>query len=282
MIGYFYAIAAYLIWGFLPLYWNLLDSLSSFSLLFFRVAWSLVTAAAVMLFLRKKFKITFGGLKRHFGFIVLTGLLLAGNWLIFLYALSSGHLQDASLGYYINPLVSIFLGMILFKEKLDRLEIIALLLALAGVIWLTVELGRFPWISVLLAGSFATYGFAKKRVPLQVIPTLTIEMAVVLPVLLLLSLFINTGLSLPATPVVLISILAGPFTILPLLFFSLAAKSIPLSAMGFLQFIAPTLMLIISVFVFKEGFPLNKLPAFIMVWAALVMYSLVQFRKMRK
>lgn len=282
--GYFFAVLAYLIWGLSPLFWKQLDQQPAFRLLIYRIFWSLLFVWLYLAILKKK--ICFTNLKKEWLRILISCLLLSGNWIIYIFAVNSGFLQDASLGYYINPLISVFLGMFFLKEKLKPAEWAALTCAMAGVVYLTIHVGRFPWISLALAFSFGFYGLLKKRSALTAVPGLAMELLFVLPFLLGYILLQPGGPGAMVKDIagytpgtILLIIFTGPLTVIPLVLFGLAVARIKLSAVGFLQFLAPTLMLVISIIVFKEDFPVSKLPGFLLVWLALGIYIGLRFKR---
>ncbi len=282
--GYIYAILAYFLWGLSPIFWKQLQHLPTTEILIYRIFCSFIFIWIYILIF--KIKIDFKTLKKKWLYVFISSLLLTSNWIIYIFAVNNGFLQDASLGYYINPLISIFLGMLFLKEKLKKAEWAALICAGLGVVYLSIQLEGIPWISFALALSFGTYGLLKKRSSFTSLPGLTMELTFILPILLVFFFLGSEGVNTIQNRIenvslltVILIILTGPITIIPLVLFGKSVGRIKLSAIGFLQFIAPTLMLIISILLFKEPFPIEKLPGFIMVWAALIIYIVISFNK---
>lgn len=217
------------------------------------------------------------GRRRELLMLLGAGILVSANWFVYVFAVTGGRTVEASLGYYINPLVSVLLGMLFLGERLSKLQRYALALATAGVAYLTVELGYLPWVSLFLAFSFGFYGLVKKHVTVSSMQGLAVEMLAVAPVALFLALrsvAAGTAAFLGEDPVVTLMLVGGGLvTIFPLMLFANAAVRIPLSSVGFIQYLAPTLMFLIGVFIFGEPFPLTRLPGFILVWIALGIYT---------
>jgi chloramphenicol-sensitive protein RarD len=282
-IGVISAAWSYLIWGLLPIYWKLVDVVSSDEILANRVVWSFVFMVVLLAITKKisRLKETLQQLwahKKQMVSLILASLLISCNWFIYIWAVNSDHLIEASLGYYINPLVSVLLGLIILKEKLNIPQIASLVLATIGVLVLTLNYGSFPWISITLAVSFGLYGLAKKMIKVDSAIGLTLETMIVTPlgVIYMVYLFLQGNSSFftisPTIDMLLIG--AGAATATPLLFFAIGARKIPLSTLGFLQYIAPTISLILGVFVYGEHFSKSHLLAFVFIWSALTIYSL--------
>lgn len=279
-LGILYATAAYILWGFLPVYWKLVENVPAGEILAHRIIWSFVFMLVIVTCVRKwvpfirELTVIIRDKKKLIG-ISLAGLIVSMNWLTYIWAVNSDHVVQASLGYYINPLVSILLGIIVLGERLSRRQIISCLLAAVGVIYLTVSFRVFPWVSIILAMTFAVYGLLKKTVDIDTMFGLTIETMVVTPIALIYL------LTLPETAFQLTNILtatnlllmgAGVVTAVPLLLFAAGAKRIPLNMVGFLQYVAPTIMLILGVFVYNEPFTRAHGVAFTLIWIALIIY----------
>lgn len=286
--GILFAAFAYILWGFLTIYWKAVGDISAGVILSHRIIWSFIFMILLLLITRKwrsfirECHAIIHNKKKFLGLIV-ASFVISGNWLIFIWAVNSDHVIQASLGYYINPLLSILLGIIVLKETLNKLEVFSVVLAGIGVLYLTVYYGVFPWISLLLALLFAIYGFVKKVVDIPSLYGLTLETFIVLPLAFLYLLMhptdagslINMWES-SLTSGLLIG--AGVVTAIPLLLFASGAKRIPLSMIGFLQYVAPTLMLIIGVFIYKEEFTSAHLVAFVCIWTALAIYTTAKIR----
>ncbi|HLR60808.1 MAG TPA: EamA family transporter RarD [Lentibacillus sp.] len=278
--GILYAVSAYFLWGFLPIYWKLLNDTSPDEILAHRILWSFIFMLVIVFAVRKwkpfvqEFKTIIKNKKQLIG-ITLASFVISLNWLTFIWAVNNDHVIQTSLGYYINPLVSILLGMIVLKESLTRRQLFAFILAGVGVVNLTFSYGVFPWVALVLAFSFAIYGLLKKTVDISAMFGLTIETMIVSPIALIYLLFIpdssiEPDIMFSTTGPLLIG--AGVATAVPLLLFATGARKIPLSMVGFLQYIAPTIILILGVFVYKETFSTAHLTSFALIWAALIIY----------
>ncbi|MGG3466366.1 EamA family transporter RarD [Neobacillus pocheonensis] len=281
--GVIHAGFSYLLWGLLPIYWKFLDNVNAKEILANRVFWSFIFMVVVLIFTKKwgQFIQTFKGFaqnKNQMYALIIASLLISVNWFIYIWAVNSGHMIEASLGYYINPLVSILLGMVVLKEKLSIPQYASFVLAGIGVVIITVSHGNFPWIAIALAVSFGLYGLAKKLIHVDSAVGLTLETLVVAPLaaIYIIILFFNKSNSFLTagfrTDLLLIG--AGAATAIPLLYFAKGAQKIPLSLLGILQYIAPTITLLLGVFVYNEHFSKIQLLAFIFIWTALTIYSL--------
>jgi chloramphenicol-sensitive protein RarD len=274
--GILLGVGAYVMWGFLPIYWKALDRVDSFEILAHRIVWS-VLFLAVVITLRRSWDQVRNLTARQLGRLLLAGALLAINWATYIWAVNHGHIIESSLGYFINPLLNVVFGVLILRERLEPGQRIAVGLAAIGVGYMTVRVGSLPWIALVLATSFALYGLLKKQLmSVGPIESLTVEVALLLlPALAFLTVrgidgsagFISDG---PRTTVLLV--LSGLATALPLLFFGAAAHRIKLITIGLLQYIAPTLQFLIGVFLYGEVVG-DRLPGFILVWLALVVYS---------
>ncbi|OIK16912.1 transporter [Bacillus sp. MUM 116] len=282
-MGAFHAGLSYFLWGLLPIYWKLIDQVNAMEILANRIFWSFIFMVLVLLLTRKwgLFVQTLKGFrqnKKQFFALAIASLLISINWLVYIWAVNSGHMLEASLGYYINPLVSVLLGMIVLKEKLTIPQYISFGLAAIGVLIISISHGKIPWIALTLALSFGLYGLAKKLINVESSVGLTLETLVVSPIAIVYMcfLFVNgTNSFLSAnTETDLLLIGAGAATAVPLLYFAKGAQKIPLSLLGFLQYIAPTLTLILGIFVYNEHFSKVQLLSFIFIWSALTVYSL--------
>jgi chloramphenicol-sensitive protein RarD len=286
-LGAIYAGFSYLLWGFLPVYWKFLDHLSADEILANRVFWSLVFMVFVLVFTKKwgalieNLKELVSNKKRLFA-LAIASMLISTNWFVYIWAVNSNQMVEASLGYYINPLVSVLLGMFVLKEKLSSVQYISFILAAIGVCIITFTYGRFPWIAMTLALSFGLYGLAKKLLKVDSAIGLTMETMIVTPVAVIYLVvlffkgsnsFFTEGLD---TDLLLMG--AGAATAIPLLYFAKGAQKIPLSMLGFLQYIAPTITLILGIFVYGEEFSKIQLLSFVFIWSALTVYSLSKTR----
>lgn len=281
-VGMAAALAAYTMWGFLPHYWKLIQVVPAFEILAHRFVWSFVFLVGLMLASRKipAFLEEVRGLLRQparAAGVVVTAMLITVNWGTYIWAVNAAHVVECSLGYYINPLVCVLLGILVLKEKLSFWQTLSLVLAAAGVLVLTVNFGAFPWIALTLAFSFGLYGLIKKMVRLGSVTGITLETLLISPLMLVylgsahgsgVGAFGNVA---PAVTGMLLG--AGVVTATPLVLFARAANRLPLSAVGFLQYISPTLMLILGVFLYHEPFTRTHWLAFILIWIALTVYS---------
>jgi chloramphenicol-sensitive protein RarD len=277
--GILAAVGAYTLWGLFPIYWRMLESLPALEILAHRVIWALAFMGILLIAQKDLYWIrSTVRNRRTMVTYAAAATLLAINWLTYIWAVNSGYVVEASLGYFINPLVNFLLGVIFFGEKLRGGQLVAVLLAVAGVVYLTVSYGSLPWISLVLAFTFGIYGLIKKAAPLESKHGFSLEAGILFVPALAFLLYQSaqgTGAFLqqgPATTLLLI--LAGLVTAIPLLLFGFAARNIPLSMLGFIQYIAPTLQFLLGVFVYNEPFPAARLIGFSMIWLALLLYTL--------
>jgi len=286
-------IAAYLIWGLLPIYWKLIESVHAGAVLAHRIIWSFIFMFLFILF-TKRLKQFWHECKaiihhrRNALIVISASLIISCNWLIFIWAVQSGYVIQASLGYYINPLVSVLFGVLFFKEKLTNAQTISTILAGIGVLYLTFSYGVFPWVSLSLAVSFAIYGVLKKWIDIESLFSLTLETILLFPIAIIYLVtvfgdsygFLNESFSTTA-----LLMASGVATAVPLLLFGISVQYIPLSTVGFLQYIAPTIMLFIGVFLYKEQFTFDHFITFMLIWISLALFmqsSLAERKKDRK
>lgn len=277
--GVIYTIAAFVAWGLLPLYWKYLESVPSDEILAHRIFWSFLFVAMILL-MKGRWKSIKSVLvnKKSLLCVLLCSLLISANWFIYIWAVTRGHVIEASMGYYINPLLSVAFGMVVLRERLTSMQNISLVLAIIGVAVLTIQYGKVPWIALSLAMTFALYGLAKKLVNVDALTGLALETVMVTPFALayLLSLEIKgTGAIGTSTGMVLLLLIcSGVATALPLLWFARGAKMVTLSMIGFFQYLAPSISLLLGVFVFKESFTMVHFISFTFIWCGLLLYSL--------
>lgn len=282
-IGAIYAGFSYVLWGLLPIYWKLIGEVNAKEILANRILWSFIFMVMVLLFTKKWGLLTqtfkgFAKNKKQMYALIIASLLISINWFVYIWAVNSGHMVEASLGYYINPLVSILLGTIVLKERLSAAQYISFVLAAVGVLIISISHGQIPWIALALAVSFGLYGLAKKLINVDSSVGLTLETAVVTPIAVLYMCFLffngtNSFIdSSVGTDLLLIG--AGVATAVPLLYFAKGAQKIPLSLLGFIQYISPTITLILGIFVYHEHFSKIQLLSFIFIWSALTIFSL--------
>jgi chloramphenicol-sensitive protein RarD len=272
------AAGAYFLWGLWPLYWRLLEQVPALQIMAHRVVWC---AAFVLSYLFIRYRLAWlaplRASPRVLAMLALSGSLIGGNWWLYIWAVNAGHVVETSLGYFINPLVSVSLGVVLLRERLNPRQWLAVAMAALGVVYLTIEFGRLPWIALALAASFAAYGLLRKTAQVDSVPGLAVETVILLlPALAILAM---TGLQSgalfgPGDPLTMaLLLLAGPGTALPLVWFAYGARRIPLSMVGILQYIAPSLQLLCGVLIFREPFTQTHLIGFGCIWAALAVYA---------
>lgn len=278
------AVAAFLMWGLLPVFWKQLDMVPSLELVAHRVVWSSVTLLPLLWALGGSG--TFGTAIRTPAIVVrqaLAAVLVAANWLGFVWAVTHGHMIESSLGYFLTPLVSVLLGVTLLGERLEPLEWLAVAIACSGVGWIAAGYRHLPWIALFLAATFSAYGLVKKTTPLDTLPSLTLEtLILLLPALGFLAHEHSAGQGHFATlgrGTDALLALTGPATALPLLCFTHAAKSIPLSTLGLLQYIGPTLQFLVGWLVYGEPFDRPRFVGFAIVWVALGLFAMQRFRR---
>ena len=279
--GVIYAAAAYSLWGILPIYWKLIDNVFSMEILANRIVWAFVLTILIVAATKQWNELkNITRDKKQMLYIFIASILIAINWGLYIWAVNADRIVDASLGYYINPLFAVALGVIIFKEKLNFWTGASITIAAIGVIIKAVQYGKIPWISLGLAVSFALYGAIKKSVKASSIVGLTLETTMLAPVAAIYIISRNaSGLGAfktEGTLVILLLMGAGIVTAVPLLLFASGAKRLPLSLIGFTQYISPTLSLLIGIFVYHEGFTAIDMVAFCFIWAALAIYSFSQ------
>ncbi len=278
------ALSAYILWGFAPIYFKLLTEIAAGEILMHRVIWSTVFLF-LMIIAMKKWTQLLSVLKQPKLLLQLTlsASFLAVNWFLFIWAVNNDHLLDASLGYYINPLFNVVLGMIFFHERLRRNQLIAVGLALSGVIVQLIALGTLPLISLALASTFAVYGLIRKKLPVNSFVGLLIESLLMLPIALLYWYFFvettTSNMAFNSFSLNFTLIMAGVVTTAPLLFFTAAAKRLTLSTLGFFQYLGPSIMFLLATFYYQETMKTAELITFIFIWAALLLYSLDSIKK---
>ncbi len=285
--GILLAIAAYTMWGVAPIYFKAINNVAPLEVLSHRIIWSFVFLA-FLLQLGKRWRVVFRVLsdKKKMLFLLTTSLLVASNWLVFIWAVSSNHMIDASLGYYINPLLNVLLGMFFLGEKLRKLQWFAVLLAFIGVTIQIAAFGEIPVIALVLATTFGFYGLIRKKVNLDAQTGLFIETMIILPAALIYLFLIadseTSQLTTNSTQLNLLLLSAGIITTLPLLCFNGAATRIMLSTLGFFQYIGPSLMFLLAITVYGEPFTPDKVITFSFIWCALLVFSLDGIKLARK
>ena len=285
--GILYALLAYIIWGLLPLYIKSLQGIAPLEILLHRMVWSLVFLGAILAVRRQWgwLRAVWSDRRLLLGFVA-SAALLCGNWFLYIWAVSNDRVVDASLGYFINPLFSVLLGVVFLRERLRPAQWASIALAGAGVGWLTFAAGHLPWIALALAATFGGYGLLRKTAALGTLEGLSLETLLLFPfAVAALGWMVSTGQAgFPdASPgVQFLVTMAGPVTAVPLLFFAAAARRIPLSLLGLLQYTGPTLQLLLGVWLYHEPFPADKQLGYAMIWVSLALYALEGFWMSRR
>jgi chloramphenicol-sensitive protein RarD len=283
--GLAYGAGAYLLWGLFPVFWPLLDPAGPIEVLAHRIAWSLVFVAVLLGFRRRWSWVRELG-RRRLGLLTIAAIVVSVNWGLYIWGVSNGHVVETSLGYFINPLVTVLLGVAVLGERLRRAQWAALGLGGLAVVVLAVDYGRPPWLALTLAMSFATYGLIKKQVRMPAMESLGVETAVLaLPALAYLGWLGLAGdatFTSHGTGHALLMATAGPVTAVPLLLFGAATRRLPLSTVGLLQYLAPVLQFAFGVLLFHEPMPAARLAGFALVWLALVVFTVESVRHSRR
>ncbi len=287
ILGVVYAASAFLIWGISPIYWKALRAVPALEIIMHRIVWSFFLLVPLIVAMRR-WQEFFDALKNYRTILILlfTALIVGGNWLLYIWAVNHDHLLQASLGYYINPLVNVVLGVVFLKERLRAPQMLAVSLATVGVILLTVYYGEIPWIALTQGVTFGLYGLIRKVAPVGSLVGLAVEtMLLAIPALAYLLYLDHLGQgSIFRVSLKLDLLLMGCalVTAIPLLCFTLGARRLFLSTMGLLQYIAPSCMFILAVFLFREPFSSAQVVTFIFIWTALAIYSTDSMRYYRR
>ena len=285
--GIFFGLAAYVLWGILPVYWKALKLVSPFEILSSRFMWSCVFVFLLIIF-QKKWPLFAKEVKQVFSNVktgaamAAAGITISFNWGTFIWAVNNGHIVETSMGYYINPLVSILFAVVFLRERLDKMQLAAITCAFIGVASMVYSFGKIPWVSLTLAFTFALYGLLKKILPVSALTSIMLETLLITPLALVYEYNLwQQGVSFYASgnlQVIMMLTGAGVVTAIPLLLFTAGARLLPLKIIGFLQYISPTLTLLIGVFVYNEAFTASHLLAFGWIWAALLLFIVSQLR----
>lgn len=285
--GYILGLTAYICWGLFPLYFKAIAHIPSIEIIVQRVLWSALIASLVLLLWKHP-----GWLRElrdnpiRLAILAGSGSLIAVNWLVYVWAVNNGRMLECSLGYYINPLVNVLLGMLLLRERLRPLQWFAVALAAIGVAQQVWQVGSLPWVSLTLALTFAFYGLIRKKAPVAALPGLTVETWLLVPVALGWLALHPTAMTVSSAfwrdPRSLWLVAAGPITLVPLVCFNAAARHLPFATLGFLQYVAPTLVLILAVGLFDEHLSPATLFAFVFIWSGLAVYSVDIWLNLRK
>ena len=283
--GMMAALSTYLIWGVLPLYWNLLARAEANEILAHRIIWSFFFMVVVLMVTKRwqSFKEDCRALwqnKKRGAILLLAAFTISLNWLTYIWAVNHGHVIDTSIGYYINPLMSVLFGIVFFRERISGLKKISLLLAAIGIVLMTYELGKLPWVAVVLAVSFSVYGALKKQLHLNPFSSITLETLLMVPFavpyigMLMMSPANHFSLATPDLALYLMG--TGVVTAVPLVLFSYGANLLPLNVLGFFQYISPTIGLLLGIFFFHETFGMAQISALGFVWAAIVLFTVAE------
>lgn len=283
--GMMAALSTYLIWGVLPLYWNLLARAEANEILAHRIIWSFVFMVVVLMVTKRwqSFKEDCRALwqdKKRGAILLLAAFTISLNWLTYIWAVNHGHVIDTSIGYYINPLMSVLFGIVFFCERISGLKKISLLLAAIGIVLMTYQLGKLPWVAVVLAVSFSVYGALKKQLHLNPFSSITLETLLMVPFavpyigMLMMSPANHFSLATPDLALYLMG--TGVVTAVPLVLFSYGANLLPLNVLGFFQYISPTIGLLLGIFFFHETFGMAQISALGFVWAAIVLFTVAE------
>lgn len=279
------ALSTYLIWGVLPLYWNFLARAEANEILAHRIIWSFVFMVVVLMVTKRwqSFKEDCRALwqnKKRGAILLLAAFTISLNWLTYIWAVNHGHVIDTSIGYYINPLMSVLFGIVFFRERISGLKKISLLLAAIGIVLMTYQLGKLPWVAVVLAVSFSVYGALKKQLHLNPFSSITLETLLMVPFAVpyigMLMMSPANHFSLATPDLALYFMGTGVVTAVPLVLFSYGANLLPLNVLGFFQYISPTIGLLLGIFFFHETFGMAQISALGFVWAAIVLFTVAE------
>jgi chloramphenicol-sensitive protein RarD len=276
--GIWYAVGAYTLWGVFPIYIKLLQAVPPVEILSHRVIWSLVFVIGLLAIQRRwSWLRTVAANPALLGRFVATATVVTMNWGVYIWSINSDRVVDASLGYFINPLVNVLLGALVLRERMRPMQWASVSIAALGVAWLTVQAGTLPWIGLVLAVSFATYGLLRKTASLGAVEGLTLETAILFPLafgyLLWLGANGQNSFVETSTGMRTLLVLAGPVTAVPLLLFAAGARRIPFSLLGLLQYIGPSIQLVLGVWLYHEPFAPAKAAGYALIWAALALYT---------
>lgn len=288
--GILFVSGAYIIWGLLPVYWRQIGTVSPYEIIAHRIFWSFIFMVLYIFFtgrwqyLKTNLTFIFSNRKKALS-LVAASIIISINWLTYILAVNQGHILEAGLGYYINPFVSILLAFFILKERFSKGEWLAIFIVSLGVIYMSFGVGHIPWLALTLAVTFGVYGLIKKTINIDATYALAVETAVLAPIALLYILYLNASgvntLDFGLNRDTMFTMGTGVVTAIPLLLFALGAVKIPLSLTGLLQYIGPTLMLFIGIFLYGESFTSTHQIAYGFIWAGLILYTLLRFKASR-
>lgn len=279
------ALAAFLIWGFFPLYFKLLKDYDAVEIIGHRIIWTFVAILAIMTVTRRwQWLTTIRQNPKLILYTAVSGAIISVNWLVYVWAVNHDRILEASLGYYIGPLVGVLLSLVVLKERLRPMQWLAVVLAAVGVIIQLVLLGKLPWVSLVLASSFSVYGLMHRRTPLDALSAMFIETILLVPVFMVWFAkhdVASSQLTFWFSTDIWLLMLAGPITLIPLLMFNKATKMVTYSLLSFMNYITPSLIFLLAIFLYHEPFNITKLVTFAFIWAGLVFFSydLIRHRK---
>ena len=288
--GIIFTAGAYLLWGILPIYWKFINEVPALEILAHRVIWSFIFVLIIVVLLKRKllknfFQVQMSQKKTWLG-LFLASLFISINWFTYIYAVNTNHIVEASLGYYINPLIAVLLGVLVLREKVNAWQTVSFVLAGIGVIYMTLSVGKIPWISLILALSFGFYGLSKKLIKVDSILGLLLETLFVLPFALLFLAYLGVkdqhSFSTGSLKSDLFLLGSGIATALPLLWFGIGAQKIPLYMVGFLQYTAPSISLILGVLMYGESFTKDHVVTFACIWIAIAIFTISNIRQVIK
>jgi len=277
-LGILYATGAFLCWGLFPLYFHAIGEVPPIEILAHRMLWSLLFLV-IVLTARSQWRWLPDVIRKPkvVASFIASAVLLSANWFMYIWAVNNGHVIDASLGYFINPLVNVLLGQIVLKEKLRRGQWLAVAIAASGVAWLTIQAGQLPWIALILGITFGGYGLLRKTAALAALEGLSFETMILFPVALVYVVWLtlhgqNAFLNTPSNTTRWLLVAAGPITAIPLILFAAGARRISMAVLGMLQYLSPSMQMLLGLWVFHEAFSPERMAGFIVVWSALIVY----------
>lgn len=279
--GWHYALLCYLSWGMFPIYWHPINhsGMPAEQILAQRVLWSALFAICLLLFFQQgRALVNAFKQPKILGIFCLSAFMIGINWLVYLWAIVNEHILDASLGYFINPIFNVFLGWLLLKEQLNKAQLLSLIFAISGILWLAVPAGQVPWVALILAGSFCCYGFIRKFAPMEPLSGLTLETLLMSPFAAAYLFFCHTQGMLVFSELntlqMTILLCSGAATTIPLVWFAIGARQIPMSLLGILQYISPTLQFLCGVLIFNETLSAERLVGYFLVWIGVLVFLL--------
>lgn len=285
--GYMLGLSAYIIWGLFPIYFKAIASVPALEIIIHRVLWSALSGSLLLLVWKHpNWWRELRDNPRRLAVLAFSGSLIAANWMVYVWAVNNGRMLEASLGYYINPLINVLLGMLLLGERLRRMQWLAVGLAATGVAQQVWHVGNLPWVSLILPLTFGFYGLIRKKAPVAALPGLVVETWMLVPIACAWLLFNSSAMSIEpefwTTSQALWLAAAGPVTLVPLVCFNAAARHLPFTTLGFLQYLAPTIVLVLAVSLYDEHLSPSTLITFAFIWVGLAIYSVDAWINLRR